>query len=61
MYQVIVGADSSGEFVMLMHPEDELLGGEARFRLAFQTDDYALAIQATELVQRRLDARRAGT
>ena len=62
MYQVVVGTDSTGEFVMLVHPEDELLGGEGvRFKLAFQSDDYALAVQAAALVDQRLKTPRAGS
>jgi hypothetical protein len=40
---------------MLVHPEDELLGGETRFRLAFESDDYELAVQVTDLLQKRID------
>ncbi len=62
MYQVVVATDSTGEFVMLVHPEDALLGGEgARFRLAFESDDYALAVQAAALVEQRLKTRKAAS
>ncbi len=42
---------------MIVSPEDDLLGFDgARFRLAFETDDYWLAADGADLVERGIRA-----
>ena len=55
MYWVVVATDWSGSIVQVFGDDDTLPGGEWRYRLVTQTEDYERAQWLANQERRRLD------
>jgi hypothetical protein len=52
-FTIVIDTDEAGSFPMLLCDEDALPGGDTRWRLVAQTDDYAEAVGVVDLLHRR--------